>query len=85
MDPEVAVRRIGEGIMPILSVPSRKTVDVWLELGEGNGQVHIDFQVSCSNECGAASARRISVNARGPPPKHSDLDQQLCSVLKTTG
>ena len=56
MDPEVAVRRIGEGIMPILSVPSRKTVDVWLELGEGNGQVHIDFQVSCSNECGAASA-----------------------------
>ena len=57
MDPEVAVRRIGEGIMPILSVPSRKTVDVWLELGEGNGQVHIDFQVSCSNECGAASAQ----------------------------
>ena len=28
MDPEVAVRRIGEGIMPILSAPSRKTADV---------------------------------------------------------
>ena len=44
MDPEVAVRRIGEGIIPIVSAPSRKTVDVWLELGEGNGQVHVDFQ-----------------------------------------
>jgi hypothetical protein len=44
LDPEVAVRRIGEGIIPIASAPSRKTVDVWLELGEGNGQVHVDFQ-----------------------------------------
>ena len=45
LDPDVSVRKIGEGIMPIQNAPKyRKTVDVWLELGEGNGQAHIDFQ-----------------------------------------
>jgi len=54
LDPDVSVRKIGEGIMPVLSAASRKTVDVWLELGEGNGQVHIDFQYVCfSEELGA--------------------------------
>ncbi|UPR04844.1 hypothetical protein HOP50_18g81890 [Chloropicon primus] len=78
MDPEVAVRRIGEGIMPILSVPSRKTADVWLELGEGNGQVHIDFQyVSFSEEAELGADVELEVSTPLPSLRHSNISLQL--------
>eukprot|EP00213_Chloropicon_mariensis_P006541 CAMPEP_0197471170 /NCGR_PEP_ID=MMETSP1309-20131121/2062_1 /TAXON_ID=464262 /ORGANISM="Genus nov. species nov., Strain RCC998" /LENGTH=919 /DNA_ID=CAMNT_0043008679 /DNA_START=78 /DNA_END=2837 /DNA_ORIENTATION=+ len=74
MDPEVAVRRIGEGIMPTLSVPSRKTVDVWLELGEGNGQVHVDFQYVSFGEEPLGAEVELELSTPMPSLRASLLD-----------